>query len=136
MASMPSPPARRSRGFVTVLVVVYGIFAISASARALVQILERFDQAPLPYLLSLAAALTYILATVLLARGGAHSRAAVTVCSIELVGVLVVGTLTLLDPQLFPDATVWSLYGIGYGFVPLLLPIIALAYLLRSHRIR
>jgi hypothetical protein len=26
----------------------------------------------------------------------------------------------------FPDQTVWSLYGVGYGFVPLVLPVLGL----------
>lgn len=128
--------SRRSRGFATVLVVVYGIFALSATARASVQIFEKFHEAPLAYLLSLLAALTYIAATVLLARRGGDSRAALWLCSAELAGVLIVGTLTVVEPSLFPDATVWSQYGAGYGWVPLALPIIAIAYLVSRRRAR
>lgn len=124
----------RSRGFATVLVALYGIFAISATARAGVQIIERFSAAPVAYLLSLLAAFTYIAATILLARRGGSSRAALWLCSAELLGVLVVGTLTLVDPELFPDATVWSGFGSGYGYVPLVLPVIAITYLLRERR--
>lgn len=124
----------RSRGFATLLVIVYGIFALSATARASVQILEHFSVAPLAYLLSLLAACTYVAATVLLARRGGDSRAALWLCSAELAGVIVVGTLTVADPGLFPDATVWSRFGTGYGYVPLLLPIVAIAYLLRRRR--
>lgn len=126
----------RARGPLTVLILVYGIFALAATARSSVQILRGFSHAPLAYLLSLLAALTYIAVTVALVRGGARSRAALVLCVIELVGVLSVGTLTVKDPELFPDATVWSLFGIGYGFVPLALPVIALALLLRSRRRR
>lgn len=122
---------RRQRGFATLLVIVYGVFAISATARAGVQIIERFDAAPVAYSLSLVAALTYIAATVLLARRGGDSRAALWLCSAELLGVLAVGALTVLDPALFPDATVWSRFGAGYGYVPLVLPVVAIAYLLR-----
>jgi hypothetical protein len=50
-------------------------------------------------------------------------------CSVELVGVLAVGTWSVLDPASFPDATVWSDYGIGYGFVPLFLPVFGLLWL-------
>jgi hypothetical protein len=32
---------------------------------------------------------------------------------VELAGVLIVGTLSLLVPAEFPDATVWSGYGAG-----------------------
>jgi integral membrane protein len=48
---------------------------------------------------------------------------------VELGGVLTVGTLTLVDPDLFPDATVWSEYGVGYGFVPAVLPVAGLLWL-------
>jgi hypothetical protein len=43
--------------------------------------------------------------------------------------VLLIGTLTLFDRSLFPDATVWSDFGRGYGFVPLALPILGLLWL-------
>ncbi|WP_033195165.1 hypothetical protein [Brachybacterium squillarum] len=125
---------RRVQGPTALLVFVYGLFALSATARSLVQILRELDRAPVAYLLSLLAALTYIAVTVVLLRRGPGSRAALTVVLVELVGVLTVGTLTVLDPALFPDATVWSGYGIGYGLVPLLLPIVALALILRSRR--
>ena len=43
--------------------------------------------------------------------------------------MLTVGTLTVLDPELFPDQTVWSSYGAGYGWLPLVLPFVGLAWL-------
>lgn len=120
---------RRERGFASLLIVVYGILAFAATGRATWELFVKFDDAPLPYALSLVAACTYLLVTVLLVRGGGESRAALWVCSIELLGILVVGTLTLFRPHLFDVATVWSMYGIGYGFVPLVLPIAAIIYL-------
>lgn len=114
-----------ARGPVMVLLIVYGIFALSATARSLVQILRDFDRAPLAYLLSLLAALTYIAMTIVLLRRGPASYAAVAIVVVELMGVFTVGTLSLLVPALFPEATVWSEYGIGYGFVPALLPVLA-----------
>jgi hypothetical protein len=50
----------------------------------------------------------------------------------ELAGVLIVGTLSVLQPEAFPRATVWSVYGIGYGFVPLVLPVLGLVWLVRT----
>jgi hypothetical protein len=50
---------------------------------------------------------------------------------VELVGVLVIGTLSLVDRAAFPDETVWSVYGQGYLFVPLVLPVLGLAFLRR-----
>jgi hypothetical protein len=127
------PPRRTSSGFGRVLVVVYGVFAVSASARALVQILRDFDEAPFAYALSAFAAGVYVVATVALARGTPRSHRVATVAVlIELVGVLVVGALTLVDPELFPRDTVWSGFGRGYGFVPLVLPVVGLWWLWRT----
>lgn len=114
----------------TVLIAVYGVFALAACARAGVQLATRFSEAPVAYLLSAMAGLIYLLATIMLARGTRTSRRVATAAIVvELVGVLTVGTLSLLDPAAFPRATVWSLYGVGYGFVPLLLPILGLWWL-------
>lgn len=113
-----------------VLVAVYGLFALAAGARAGVQISTKFHEAPLAYLLSALAAAVYIVATVALARSS--RRLALWSCSFELAGVLAVGTASLLARSAFPDATVWSEYGMGYGFVPLILPIIGLWWLRRT----
>ena len=131
---MSGAPATRS-GPGTVLVAVYGVFALAACARAGVQIATRFNEAPLAYLLSALAGGIYVVATVMLARGTRTSRriAAVAI-GVELVGVLTVGTLSVLDPEALPRATVWSVFGIGYGFVPLLLPILGLWWLWRTRR--
>lgn len=117
-----------------VLVALYAVFALAAGARAGVQLATRFDEAPVAYLLSALAAVVYVVAALALARGPAGRRTALVAISIELVGVLVVGTLSLLDPAAFPDETVWSEYGRGYLFVPLVLPVLGLLLLRRSHR--
>jgi len=115
------------------VVAVYAVFAVAATARSAVQIATRFGDAPAAYLLSAFAAVVYVGATVGLARGGVGARRlAVASCAVELVGVVAVGTLSLLLPQAFPDATVWSVYGRGYGFVPLVLPLVGLAWLWRT----
>ena len=118
------------RGPGRVLVALYGLFTLAAGARAGVQIATRFAEAPLAYLLSAVAAVVYVVATVGLARGGRGGRrTAVLACSVELAGVLVVGTLSLADREAFPDSTVWSGYGSGYGFIPLALPVLGLLWL-------
>ncbi|MGN9788321.1 hypothetical protein ACTMTF_43400 [Nonomuraea sp. ZG12] len=111
------------------LVAVYGLFALAAGARATVQILTRFGEAPLAYALSAFAALVYVLLTAALARGA--RRVALVALGIELAGVLVIGTVSLLDPAAFPDDTVWSGYGSGYLYIPLVLPLVGLYWLLR-----
>jgi hypothetical protein len=127
-------PARRS-GPGRILITVYGIFAVAATSRALVQIAQDFSKAPVAYLLSAFAGLVYIVATVTLARSGRVSyRIAVASLSVELTGVLVVGTLSLFDTKAFPQTTVWSVYGWQYGFVPLVLPVLGLLWLRRLRR--
>ena len=114
------------------LIAVYALFALAASARAGVQIGTKFGHAPVAYSLSAFAGVVYILATVTLAVGTpAARRIAVISCSVELAGVLAVGTWSVADPATFPDATVWSGYGSGYGFVPLILPVFGLLWLRR-----
>lgn len=113
-----------------VLVAIYGTFALAAGARAGVQLATQFSEAPVAYLLSAFAAIVYIVATAGLLRGGRRGRlVALTAITVELIGVLAVGTFSLLDRAAFPDATVWSVYGRGYGFVPLALPVLGLLLL-------
>jgi hypothetical protein len=121
------PATRQGPG--RLLVAVYAVFALSASARSGVQIATEFSEARVAYALSGVAAAVYLVATVALVRGGAVARRVAAIAiAVELVGVLVVGTLTVVDGDLFPDQTVWSGYGSGYGYVPLVLPILGLAW--------
>ena len=125
-----APVRPTNRGFGRVLVAVYGIFALAATARSGVQIATKFHEAPLAYLLSAFAAVVYIVATVSLARGDAAARRVATVAIvIELVGVVTVGAASELFSGAFPDATVWTGFGSGYGFVPLVLPFVGLWWL-------
>ncbi|WP_433687093.1 hypothetical protein ACQP0I_26470 [Micromonospora carbonacea] len=126
------PPATNT-GPGRLLIAVYLLFAIAATSRAGLQIATRFAEAPVAYLLSALAALVYIVAAVGLARAGhAGRRVALACCSVELVGVVGVGLLSLADPELFPDETVWSGFGSGYGYVPLVLPVLGLLWLWRT----
>ena len=84
-----------------------------------------------PTPLSAVAAVIYIVATFALATN--RRRLALVTVGIELVGVLTVGLLTsALEPQDFEDTTVWSDFGAGYGFVPLVLPFVGLWWLWRQ----
>ena len=133
-AATGEAPVRNTRntGPGRLLIAVYGVFAISATARAGYQILTKFSEAPLAYLLSAFAALVYVVATVSLAKAGSTwFKVSIAAVLVELLGVLVVGTLSILDSVQFPHETVWSLFGRGYGFIPLLLPILGLVWLYR-----
>ena len=111
---------------------IYAIFAIAATSRSVIQLTTRFDEAPVAYLLSAVAAAVYIVATIALALGERGKKVATAAITFELVGVLVVGTLSLIESSWFPRATVWSGFGIGYALVPLILPIVGLWWLRRE----
>lgn len=116
-----------------VLVVFYGIMALAATGRSFVQIVQKFDEAPLAYALSALSALVYIVATLALVFAGSRGWYLVAWVAIvfELVGVLVIGTLSLVLPELFQHPTVWSVFGIGYLFIPLVLPLFGLWWLVK-----
>ena len=117
------------------LVALYGLFALAATSRSIVQLTTHFSDAPLAYLLSAFAAVVYIVATISLGRGGLTSRQVATVAiSVELLGVLVVGSASELFHSAFPAATVWTGFGSGYGFVPLVLPFVGLWWLRHTRR--
>ncbi|MEU3454488.1 hypothetical protein ABZ671_12900 [Micromonospora sp. NPDC006766] len=126
-------PRTTNRGPGRLLIAVYILFAIAATSRAGLQIATKFDEAPVAYLLSAVAALIYIVAAVGLARAGHAGRSlALACCSVELVGVVAVGILSVADKALFPHATVWSGFGSGYGYIPLVLPMLGLFWLWRT----
>ncbi len=148
MSSAPSTPemtpaqpvGRRSLGVGRVLIIVYAILAIGATSRAIYQIATIYSSARVPITLSALSGVVYIVATLaLLLPGRAWYRVAWITISFELLGVLVVGTLSLIEPSIFAGSakvsfgTVWSYYGIGYLFIPLVLPVLGMLWL-RSRR--
>ncbi|HEY4152749.1 MAG TPA: hypothetical protein VGM38_05460 [Pseudolysinimonas sp.] len=130
---------RTGSGVGRVLVAVYAILAIAATGRSVFQIIDRFSEAPVAFVLSAFSGVIYIVATI--ALGARLRRLALVTISIELIGVLVVGTLSLVAPAVLGldsldpfgrESTVWSAYGAGYLLVPLVLPVLGLLYLRRS----
>jgi hypothetical protein len=118
------------------VVALYAVLSLAALGRSSYQILTKLDEAPLAYTLSGVAAAVYVLATVTVALSARPLSRAVALgaISFELIGVLGIGALSLIRPELFPDATVWSQFGAGYVFIPLLLPIVGLWWLTRWSR--
>ncbi|HWL59700.1 MAG TPA: hypothetical protein VNQ48_02325 [Microbacteriaceae bacterium] len=120
-------------GAARILVVVYGILALAATGRSVYQLIEKFDEAPVAYSLSVVAGVVYIVATIALAVGTpGWRRVAWVAVGFELLGVLTVGTMSATLPALFPHDSVWSWFGSGYLFVPLVLPVLGLLYLWRT----
>jgi cytochrome bd-type quinol oxidase subunit 2 len=132
MASDPSsgPSSELASGPGRALVATYAIFTLAAGARSAVQIATKFGDAPVAYLLSGLAAVIYLLATV--ALWTSRRRLALAAIGVEFVGVVAVGLFSVLDSGEFPDATVWSDFGSGYGYIPLLLPVLGLLWLRRN----
>jgi len=128
-----SKAARRERGLGRLLIAIYAILALAALGRSVFQIATKFDQAPLAYALSAFAAVVYVLVTVsLLAHGSVWRAVAWAALCTELAGVLVVGTLSVFDSTLFPHDTVWSWFGRGYLFIPLVMPVLGIIWLART----
>ena len=123
---------RTGTGFGRILVFVYGILAFAATGRATFELTSKFSEAPVPYALSMVAAIVYVVATWALATD--RRRIALAAVSFELVGVLAVGASSLVWTSKFPDASVWSDFGVGYGWVPLVLPGVGLWWILRGSR--
>lgn len=132
---MPEAAATRADASpVRLLTAGYALFALAAGGRSAVQLATRAAEAPLAYALSAVAAVVYLagLALTVLAEGRVAFRpAARLLCAVELTGVVVVGVLSLARPDLFPRATVWSWFGAGYAFVPVVLPVLGLVLLRR-----
>lgn len=117
-----------------ILIAVYSILGLAATGRATVQIMEKFSEAPVAYTLSALSATLYVLIAIALWRG--WEKVALAGSAVELIGVLVVGTLGYVDADVWPDETVWTGYGSGYGWVPLLLPLVALYFLWQARQRR
>ncbi len=123
---------KTSTGPGRLLIAIYAIFALAATARSLYQLSTKFTEAPIAYSLSALSAAVYILATIALARS--FNRLATYALIFELIGVVVVGTLSIVLPADFHHASVWSYFGAGYGCVPLILPIWGLWWLSKAKR--
>lgn len=115
-------------GIGRLLIAVYGVFAISATARASFQLITKFDEAPVAYSLSALSALVYVLATITMAKASWRHLASYAIW-FELIGVVAVGTLSFVSPELFAHPSVWSEFGAGYAYIPLLLPVLGLIWL-------
>jgi len=140
-APQPDAPRQKQRfelgtGPGRVLVWFYGVFTVAAASRSIVEMILDFGKAPLAYVLSAVAAVVYGFITYSLVRGGETARrAALVCCAAELAGVLIVGTWTRLEPSAFPDSTVWSEFGMGYLFIPVILPVTGMIWLRHARNV-
>jgi membrane protease YdiL (CAAX protease family) len=118
----------------TALLAAYGILAFAAIGRSTYELIFKFDEAPLAYLLSAFAAVVYAVATWAIWRGDRRAiRIGRISCTFEMIGVLTVGAITTINPDALPVGTVWSYFGRDYGWLPLVVPALALWWLYRQH---
>ncbi|WP_062385308.1 hypothetical protein [Demequina iriomotensis] len=116
------------------LIVAYAVLALAALGRSSYQISTKLSEAPVPYLISGVSAALYLVIAIALWRRWAGTALVGT--AVELLGVLTVGTLGYIESSWWPDETVWTGYGSAYGWVPLLLPVVALVLLVRERTAR
>mgnify|MGYP007059438601 CR=1 FL=1 len=125
-----SPFIRRAG---TVLAISYPVLALSTAFRSGYQLfLKEVVVSYTGPILSGVAALCYLTATI----GFAYRRRwawwlSVLVLGFETLMTLIVGTLSIINPELV-GSTVWRLFGIDYGFFPLVQPLLGLAWLFHS----
>lgn len=124
---------KKTSGFGRLLVVIYAVFTLSAGARSLYQVIRKFDEAPLSITLSAISALIYLVATIALAKKGEGAwKVSLVAVGIEMAGVILVGIFSYIQPQHFELASVWSHFGSGYGYIPLVLPMVGLWWLFKT----
>lgn len=125
---------KRIRGDAQVaLLAAYSLLAFAAVGRSTYELIWKFNDAPVPYSFSTAAAVIYLVACWAIWRGDELGvRVGKVACGIELIGVLTIGTITTLGDTAFDVGTVWSFYGRDYGWLPLVVPSLALSWLFRQ----
>lgn len=136
--SGPEPEVTQStpaNGLGRVLVTVYLILALAATLRGVYQIFTKFEDAPVAYSLSLVSGVVYIVATIALTRRSpVWSVIAWAALIFELIGVLIVGTLSITIPTWFAHDSVWSYFGMNYFWIPLVLPVLGMVWLRQQSR--
>ncbi len=120
-----------TRGASDALALFYGLWAVSALGRALYQYIVRRPPDLTPTHISAFVGALYLLIIIGLRRRSPRAWwATLALLGIELAGVLLVGTVDVVWRP-FPYASVWSGYGAGYFYMPLILPIAGLWWLLQ-----
>ena len=130
----PSVSKNALSGFIqaagVILAVSYPVLALSARVRSVYQLLlKEGDIHYMAAVLSGIAAVCYLLATVgFVVRKSWAWRLSVSMLIFELAMVLIIGTLSLIIPDII-GRTVWGRFGADYGYFPFIQPLLGLAWL-------
>ena len=116
-----------------ILAVSYPVLAFSTGFRAIFRLFFKEGVTDyLPPAMSLVAAVSYLIATLGIVYRTQWGKKAwwlsVGVLGFETLCTLVVGSLSLIEPDLI-GRTVWRAFGADYGFFPLFQPLLGLAWL-------
>jgi hypothetical protein len=131
--SATSAPLRlKTTGTSDTLAFFYGLWAFSALGRAVYQYIWKHPVNFMPTHISTFVGVLYIAIIIGLRRRSPRAWwTTLALLCVELSGVLLVGTIDVVWHP-FAYASVWSGYGIGYFFMPLVLPFVGLTWLLRK----
>ncbi len=125
-----SGPAQLVRIIGYILGFSYPILALSGGVRGFYQLFFRADIVnKLGPALSIFAAILYITASFgFVTQRKWAWQLSVGSLIIELIGILTIGTITLINPQAIPH-TLWEGFGADYGYFPLFQPVLGLIWL-------
>jgi hypothetical protein len=124
----PLPTDPQPAVWITVIGIAYTVLAVAALSRSTYQVATGVatGRAVAAVALSAVAGVVYLVAAIALRRGTAGSIRLGRYCLVvELAGVLSVSLIELAVGG-FGRAAVWSGFGVGYGYLPVVLPIIGL----------
>ncbi|MDO5721047.1 MAG: hypothetical protein Q4P06_00675 [Actinomycetaceae bacterium] len=117
-------------GWGRVFIAAFWVVAVVATYTALSDFFA-LSQYPLgPRLVSVLAGLGYVLAAIALSHNGRRMRKVAGACiGFELSGVLITGIVGLGVPQIGQVRNLWANFGQQYWFIPLILPLLGIAWL-------
>lgn len=119
---------KTSSVWVTVIGIAYTVLAVAALSRSAYQAATGVatGRAVVAVALSAVAGVVYLIAAIALRRATPRSIRLGRCCLyVELIGVVVVSVVELASGG-FGRSAVWSGFGVGYGYLPVLLPIVGL----------
>lgn len=119
-----------SRGWGRIIIAALWIFAAVVTYTAIADFFTLSSHALGPRLVSVIAALGYIVAAVSLTHNGRRMRVlAWTAIGFEITGVIVTGLIGMEVKEIGEIRNIWANFGAQYGFLPMLVPLVSLVWL-------